>query len=102
MSTEPEIPNEWSADEKWAWLRIRAGRVADFHERDEEEELESKDSGGSDSEEDHGQLPPAFLYLPPIVGGLQLPQGINPSLSTSASALSTLFSFLARWRQVAV
>jgi uncharacterized protein YjbI with pentapeptide repeats len=33
MSIEPQIPEEWSDAERWAWGKIRAGRIADFHKR---------------------------------------------------------------------
>ena len=60
MSREPKIPDEWSDAEQWAWEEIRAGRIADFHKR-YDQELDPKKPDGWDSSQEDRLLSNAFL-----------------------------------------
>ncbi|NIR49601.1 hypothetical protein GWO09_14585, partial [candidate division KSB1 bacterium] len=58
--TEPQIPEQWSEAERWAWGEIRAGRIADFHQR-YDEALDPKEPNGWDDEQKDRRLSQAFL-----------------------------------------
>lgn len=60
MSKELQIPEKWSDAERWAWEEIRAGRIADFHNR-YGIELDPEKPDGWDNEQRDRRLSQLFL-----------------------------------------
>ena len=60
MPQEPNIPDGWSEAERWAWGEIRAGRIADFHNRSGQE-LDPKAPDGWENAQQDRLLSSAFL-----------------------------------------
>jgi hypothetical protein len=60
MFVEPQVPEEWSDAEQWAWGEIKAGHIANFHKR-YNKYLDPKNPEGWDDEQKNRRLSPTFL-----------------------------------------